>query len=302
MLDYPNDQSEFETLFATEEACREYLATIRWPSGFACPGCKNEQVWQLPNGIMACQQCRRKTSVTAGTLFHDTHYPLHVWFQAIWYVVGQKYGSSALGLQRLLGLGSYHTAWAWLHRLRRAMVRPGRDRLDGTVEVDETYWGGAKVGKRGRGAAGKTLIFVAVAYDEKKLQRIRLLCIPDVSGSTLLEAVSQSVVPGSMVDTDGWCGYNGLNAAGYIHRNVRTTTGDDDDLLPRVHLVVSLLKRWLMGTHQGGVQASHLDYYLDEFTFRFNRRSSHTRGLLFRRILENAVQLEPLRESDLHAK
>ena len=118
----------------------------------------------------------------------------------------------------------------------------------------------------------------------------------------MLGAVSQSVVPGSTVDTDGWCGYNGLNAEGYNHRKVRTTTGDDDDLLPRVHLVVSLLKRWLMGTHQGGVQASHLNYYLDEFTFRFNRRSSHTRGLLFRRILENAVQLEPVRESDLHAK
>ena len=302
MIDYPNDQSEFETLFSSEDACRAYLAAIRWPNGFVCPGCGHMLTWQLPGGILACRQCGRKTSVTAGTLLHDTRYPLRIWFQAIWYVVGQKYGASALGLQRLLGLGSYHTAWAWLHRLRRAMVRPGRDRLHGTVEVDETYWGGAKAGKRGRGATGKTLIFVAVAYNEQKLQRIRLLCIPDVSGPTLLGAVQHCVAPGSTVDTDGWTGYHGLATVGYTHRVVRTDTGDNADLLPRVHLVVALLKRWLMGTHQGGVQASHLDYYLDEFTFRFNRRTSHSRGLLFRRILEHAMQGEPLREVDLQAK
>ena len=174
--------------------------------------------------------------------------------------------------------------------------------LEGTVEVDETYWGGAKVGQRGRGAVGKTLIFVAVAYNERKLERLRLLRIPDVSGPTLLGAVQRCITPGSTVDTDGWAGYHGLTAAGYPHRIVRLATGDEADLLPRVHLVVALLKRWLMGTHQGGVQANHLDYYLDEFTFRFNRRTSHSRGLLFRRILEHAVQLEPLRESDLHAK
>lgn len=302
MVDYPSTQSEFESLFASEKACRDYLFAIRWPDGFICPGCGNRQTWHLPEGMLACRHCGRKTSVTAGTLFHDTHYPLHIWFQAIWYVVGQKYGASALGLQRLLGLGSYHTAWAWLHRLRRALVRPGRDRLDGTVEIDETYWGGEKVGKRGRGAAGKTLILIAVAYNGRKLKRLRLLRIPDVSGPTLLGAVQQCVAPGSTVDTDGWPGYHGLTTAGYIHRVVRPATGDAVDLLPHAHLVVALLKRWLLGTHQGGVQASHLEYYLDEYTFRFNRRTSHSRGLLFRRILEHAVQVEPLREVDLHAK
>lgn len=302
MLAYPNNQSEFETFFASEEACRAYLTVIRWPNGFSCPGCGSTQTWHLPGGILACRQCGRKTSVTAGTLFHDTRSPLRIWFQAIWYVVGQKYGASALGLQRLLGLGSYHTAWAWLHRLRRAMVRPGRDRLEGTVEVDETYWGAKQVGKRGRGAAGKTLIFVAVAYNERRLERLRLLRIPDVSGPTLLGAVKQCIAPGSTVDTDGWTGYQGLATAGYLHRVVRLATGEKADLLPRIHLVVALLKRWLLGTHQGGVQASHLDYYLDEYTFRFNRRTSHSRGLLFRRILEYAVQVEPLREVDLHAK
>jgi len=161
--------------------------------------------------------------------------------------------------------------------------------------------GGATDGKRGIGAAGSTLIFVAVSYNERKLQRIRLLRIPDISGSTLLDAVACSIVPGSTVDTNGWHGYHGLKAAGYVHRNVRVTSSNDTDLLPRVQIVVSLLKRWLAETHQGGVQASHLEYYLDEFTFRINRRSSHTRGSLFRCLLENAVQLEPLREVDLHS-
>lgn len=304
MPDFPKNQSEFETLFATEEACRSFLFAIRWPVGFVCPGCAGTHSWHLPGDILACRQCGRKTSVTSGTLFHDSHYPLHVWFQAIWYIVGQKNGTSALGLQRLLGLGSYHTAWAWLHRLRRAMVRPGRDKLEGTIEVDETYWGGAKVGKRGRGASGKSLIFVAVAHQGQTLQRLRLLRIPDVSGVTLLGAIQQCIAPGSTVETDGWTGYKGVGAGGYVHHVVRAASvvDNDDYLLPRVHLVSALLKRWLMGTHQGGVQASHLEYYLDEYTFRFNRRKSHSRGLLFLRILEHAVQMEPVREVDLQAK
>lgn len=302
MVDYPKDQSEFETLFATEAACQAYLAMIRWPTGFVCPGCGDTKTWPLPGGIFACRQCGRKTSVTAGTLFHDTRYPLQVWFQAIWYVVGQKYGASALGLQRLLGLGSYHTAWNWLHRLRRAMVRPGRDRLTGTVEVDETYWGAPQPGKHGRGAGGKTLIFVAVAHEGARLQRIRLLHIPDASRATLEGAVQTCVAPGSTVETDGWSGYAHVASLGYTHQVIRENAQQANELLPRVHLVIALLKRWLMGTHQGGVQLSHLEYYLDEFTFRFNRRKSHSRGLLFQRILEHAVQWEPIREVDLQAK
>ena len=296
---YPENQTEFEAMFASEEACRAYLAAIRWPAGFVCPACGERETWALPGGRWACRRCGRQMSVTAGTLFHDTRYPLRTWFQAIWYVVGQKYGASALGLQRVLGLGSYHTAWNWLHRLRRAMVRPGRDRLTGTVEVDETYLGAPQTGKRGRGAAGKTIVLVAVEHEGRRLGRLRLCRIPDVLGPTLVTAVQGAVARESIIETDGLRSYSGLQATGYKHLIVRELA--TEDLLPHVHLVVSLLKRWLLGTHQGGVQVSHLDYYLDEFTFRFNRRKSHSRGLLFRRVLEHAVQLEPIREVDLHA-
>jgi transposase-like protein len=299
MQAYPRNQSEFLALIASEETCETYLTEIRWPEGFRCPTCGHTKAWRKATRVWECAQCGRQTSVTAGTLFQDTRYPLTVWFQAIWYVTGQKQGASALGLQRVLGLGSYHTAWAWLHRLRRAMVRPGRDRLQGVVQVDETYWGREQSGKRGRGAAGKTLILVAVEHQDRKLGRLRLKRIPDVAGATLGPTVQGLVVPGSTVETDGWSGYGGLGVAGYQHRVIRSEA--TDDLLPQVHLVVSLLKRWLLGTHQGGVQVSHLDYYLDEYTFRFNRRTSQARGLLFHRVLEYAVQVSPIRGADLRA-
>jgi transposase-like protein len=299
MSDYPQDQAAFDALIASEEGCRVYLASIRWPKGFVCPQCGGTTAWALPPARWACRQCGRQTSLTAGTLFHDTRSPLSQWFQAIWYVTGQKQGASALGLQRLLGLGSYHTAWAWLQRLRRAMVRPGRDSLAGTVEVDETYWGARQPGKPGRSIAGKTIILVAVEHTGARLGRLRLARVPDVQGATLVATIRTAVAPGSTIETDGWSGYAGVSAAGYTHRVVRTSVADE--LLPRAHLVVSLLKRWLLGTHQGGVQESHLDYYLDEFTFRFNRRTSHSRGLLFRRVLEYAMTVDPLREMDLRA-
>lgn len=297
MESYPQDQQAFEALVASEDACRAYLASIRWPTGFVCPACGSLQAWSLDTGRCECRQCGRQTSVTAGTLFQDTRYPLRTWFQAIWYVTGQKYGASALGVQRLLGLGSYHTAWAWLHRLRRAMVRPGRDRLSGLVQVDETFWGGERPGKHGRGAAGKSLILVAVERKGRRMGRLRLAHVPDSKGETLVSAIRELVERGSMIETDGLQSYNSLTAAGYDHRVVRTEA--TADLLPQVHLVVALLKRWLLGTHQGGVQTSHLDYYLDEFTFRFNRRTSRSRGLLFRRVLESAVQVAPIRAVDL---
>jgi transposase-like protein len=297
MYSYPVDQQEFEQLVSSEDACRAYLESIRWPNGFICPACGSNLAWGTALGRHECQQCGRQTSVTAGTLFQDTRYPLHIWFQAIWYVTGQKYGSSALGLQKLLGLGSYHTAWAWLHRIRRAMVNPDREQLDGVVQVDETFWGSAQSGKRGRGAAGKALILIAVEHTKQKLGRIRLDKIPDASGESLIHSIKASVSPGSVIETDGWTGYSGVSHAGYVHQVLSPDA--DEELLPQVHLVVSLLKRWLLGTHQGGVQVSHLDFYLDEFTFRFNRRKSNSRGLLFRRVLENAVQVLPVREVDL---
>ena len=192
----------------------------------------------------------------------------------MWYVTNQKQGVNALGLQRLLGLGSYRTAWTWLHKLRRAMVRPGRDCLPGTVEVDETFIGGPRPGKRGRGAEGKVLVLVAAQEDGKRIGRIRLRQITDASGHTLEAAIAGMIEPGSRVRTDAWRGYNGLEARGYSHQVIRQEATLGDNLLPLANRVASLLKRWLLGTHQGAVRPSHLDYYLDEFTFRFNRRTS----------------------------
>jgi transposase-like protein len=217
----------------------------------------------------------------------------------MWYLVSQKQGVSALGLQRVLGLSRYETTWIWLHKLRTAMVRPGRDRLSGTVQVDETFIGGERPGKRGRGAAGKTLVVVAVEDLGKHVGRIRLYRVPDASAASLSLAVQEMVEPGSVVNTDGWAGYAALGGKGYTHEDVRSLAEVGDNLLPLAHRVASLLKRWIGGTHQGAVRPSHLDYYLDEFTFRFNRRTSRSRGKLFYRLMQQAVQVDPVTGDDI---
>ena len=237
-------------------------------------------------------------SLPAGGLLHRlTHKPLTLWFRAIWWMTSQKNGASALGLQRVLGLGSYHTAWAWLHKLRRAMVRPGRDRLSGRIEVDETYLGGKDTGKQGRQHGKKALVVIAAQEDGRKIGRIRMRRVPNASAKSLIPFVADVIEPGSVVHTDGWSGYAGLKKKGYVHdatpQGRLDFPGAEEDLLPRVHRVVSLLKRWLMGTHQGAVSPEHLDYYLDEFTFRFNRRTSKYRGKLFYRLIQQAANVDP---------
>jgi len=294
MEDYPKTLMEFEKRFCSEEACREYLFQLRWPNGFVCPRCQYKKAWKTDRELYHCTNCGLETSVTAGTIFHGTRKPFQWWFRAMWHVTNQKYGVSALGLQRALGLGSYHTAWTWLHKLRRAMVRPGRDQLSGIVEVDETYIGGGKPGKRGRGAAGKALVVIAAQLDDTRVGRIRLKRVPDASGKSLEEAVKDSVTPGSIVCTDGWNGYNRLEFIGYAHEIIRDEADVGENLLPKCNIVASLLKRWLLGTHQGAVRTSHLDYYLDEFTFRFNRRTSRSRGKLFFRLVQQAVAIDPI--------
>lgn len=294
MEDYPNTQMEFEAQFSSEEACQEYLIRSRWPDGFVCPHCQHKETWKTSRNLFHCKNCDRETSITAGTIFHRTKMPLQLWFRAMWYVTNQKYGISALGLQRALGLGSYRTAWTWMHKLRRAMVRPGRDRLSGIVEVDETYIGGGKPGKRGRGASGKALVIAVVQLDGTRIGRIRLQRVSDATGKSLEKAIRDTVVSESTVRTDGWLGYKHLSSKGYIHEIVREEADVGNNLLPRCNTVVSLLKRWLLGTHQGAVQISHLDYYLDEFTFRFNRRTSKSRGKLFFRLVEQAIAIDPI--------
>ena len=301
MSEYPETVVEFRERFATEQACRDYVVALRWPRGFVCPKCEETKAWETQRDIYWCRSCGYQTSVTAGTLFHDTHKSLRLWFEAMWYVVNQKSGVSALGLQRVLGLGSYHTAWNWLHKLRRAMVRPGRDRLTGVVEVDEIFIGGERPGKRGRGAAGKALVVIAVQEGEKGIGRIRMRRVADAAGESLEPAVWEMVEPGSTVRTDGWRGYNALAELGYQHDVVDLNAHLGNNQLKLVNRIASLLKRWLLGTHQGAVQHSHLEYYLDEYTFRFNRRTSKSRGLLFYRLISQAIDLGPVLESELKA-
>lgn len=292
--DYPRTLMELEQRFSTEEACCEYLAKLRWPSGFVCPHCQATEAWRMAGGLWLCRGCRHQASVKVGTIFQDSRLPLKAWLRAMWHVTSQKNGASALGLKRVMGWGSYETAWTCLHKLRRAMVRPGRDRLAGVVEVDETYIGGERPGKRGRGAAGKTLVVIAAQADgERKIGRIRLLRLASAAEVSLTSAVIEMVEPGSFVQTDDWNGYQGLPAAGYEREILRPSLELGENLLPRCHRVASLLKRWLLGTHQGAVRPKQLDYYLDEFVFRFNRRNSRSRGKLFYRLAQQAVQLAP---------
>jgi transposase-like protein len=295
-VDYPRTLQEFDEWFPSETACFEYLRRLRWPAGFVCPVCGARRCWEVARGLSRCASCQRQTSPTAGTIFEGTRKPLRVWFQAMWYVTNQKLGGSALGLQRELGLGSYQTAWTWLHKLRRAMIRPGRERLSGVVEVDETYFGGPEEGARGRQTEAKSLIVVAAEENGRAIGRIRMRRIPDASADSLTAFAVDCIEPGSIVHTDAWLGYDRLQSTGYQHQItfLRGNKKPSTELLPRVHLVISLLKRWLVGTHQGAVSREHLDYYLDEFTFRFNRRRSQARGLLFYRLLQQSLQVDPV--------
>jgi len=293
---YPRTFEEFLEWFSSEEDCAEYLEWIRWPQGFVCPGCGGTKAWRTDRGLWHCPGCRRQSSVTAGTVFEDSRKPLRLWFHVMWLMMAQKTGLSAKNLCETYGFGSYQTAWAWLRKLRSVMVRPGRDRLTGRVEVDETYVGGQQEGTRGRGAAGKTLVLVAVEGDAKKrLGRVRFRCVKTIDRLGAELFVGDCVEPGAQVVTDGLSVYDPLQAAGFDHRRHVQTTGGTAarEQLDHVHLVISLLKRWLAGTHQGAVTPNHLQAYLDEFSFRFNRRLSQHRGKLFYRLMQQAVTTRP---------
>jgi transposase-like protein len=303
-IDYPRTLQEFDSFFPNEDACRKYLVQLRWPQGCQCPACdSSKSPWITARGYLHCKECRTETSITSGTIFEKTRYPLKTWFFAIWLITSQKYGASALGVKRALGLGSYQTAWSWLHKLRRAMVRPGRNLLHGSIEVDETYVGGTKKeGKRGRGAEGKEIVVIALEiHDPKGYGRVRMKRIPDVSANSLIQFICEVVKPGSEIRTDGWKGYSDLVKHGYAHKQtVLSDSGDPAHVaMPGVHRIAALLKRVLLSTHQGAVRGKHLDYYLDEYTFRFNRRTSRSRGLLFYRLMEQAVETETTTYRDI---
>jgi transposase-like protein len=296
--DYPRTWNQFLDWFATEEACVFYLERLRWPAGFVCPRCASvAPVYRASRTRLMCRDCKHQSTVTAGTLFDKTRTPLRVWLAAAWYLTNQKQGVSALGLQRVLGLGSYETAWAMLHRFRRAMVRPDRERLKGRVEVDETYLAltdkqaPISAAKR-KSRCHKALVAVAVeVLRPKGFGRIRLRRIGQGNAQNLEPFVKDSVLPGAQVHTDGSAAHRRLPALGYALEQT-VIRGSDEPAhasMPAVHRVAALLKRWILGTHHGAVQPAQLDYYLDEFVFRFNRRGSRSRGLLFYRLLQQAV-------------
>jgi transposase-like protein len=299
--DYPRTFKDFIERFDSEDACLAYVERIRWPNGFVCPHCGViDEPWRMKGGTLRCKACRKRTSITSGTIFDKTRYPMRTWFHVIWHVCGQKNGVSALGLKRELGFGSYQTAWAWMHKLRRAMVRPDRDMIGGpgvVVEVDETFVGGLKTKKAGgRSPAGKAIVVIAVEAHERGAGRVRLGRVKDTTAETLIDYVLANVKRGSIIHTDGLTSYNDIGKYQYTH--VVTNMSDRDTpaahvAMPHAHRVASLLKRWLLGTHQGGMSREQLDYYLDEYVFRLNRRASRSRGLLFYRLVEQGVVTGP---------
>lgn len=302
-LDYPRTYQEFRDWFPDDAACVAYLERLRWPDGFACPVCDGHRAWRTAKSTWMCAACGRKTSVTAGTIFHRSHTPLSTWFAAAWFVTSQKNGVSALGLQNALGFGSYETAWAWMQKLRRAMVRPDREMLSGVVELDQIYVGGRSAGKKG-GATDKVAITVAVErVGPHRLGRVRFQIPERANSNEQLDFACTVIEPGSTIRSDGLPLFRKLATMGYTHEYVNGYQADDiTEVLPGVHRVASLLKRWIAGTLHHNVSLEHLPYYLDEYAFRFNRRNARARGMLFCRLLQQAVATDPHPLTELYSR
>jgi transposase-like protein len=309
LKDLPRDLPTFLKRFGTDAKCRGYLVQVRWPAGFRCTGCGHDQAWSHKKRLIEeCVACGRQHSILAGTIFEQTKTGLSRWFLAIYLVTSSKGGISAMELKRQMGFGSYQTAWSWLHKIRRAMVRPERAPLAARVEADETYVGGPRAGPPGRGAAGKIKVAGAVESGRgrakgRRLGRLRLAVVADVSARSLERFLDRNVARSATVTTDGWSGYAGLAAAGYRHEplNLSASWGDAALRLPAIHLVFGLAKRWLLGTHHGAVGEKHLPAYLDEFTFRFNRRTAKSLSHRFGRLIQQAVLTPPTTYRDIVA-
>jgi hypothetical protein len=301
-IDYPRTYQELRAWFPDDDACLAYLERLRWPDGFVCPACDCAEAWRTGRKMWMCTYCKRKTSATAGTIFHRSHTPLSTWFAAIWLVTSQKNGVSAQGLQDALGFGSYETAWAWLHKLRRAMVRPDRELLGDAaggviVELDQSFLGG----KGGTGGGTKDKIPITIAVERTpggRLGRVRLDAAEKSNSLDIIEFATEVITPGTMIHTDGARMFRRLPGLGYGHEASPSQIAGNlveniDAVMPGPHLVSSLLKRWSGGTLHHRISSAHLPYYLDEFTFRFNRRNSKARGMLFYRLLQQAADTDP---------
>lgn len=296
VTDCPHTLIEFQRRFADEATCAAYLASQRWPEGFRCPACGHDKGWALRTKAFTweCTKCHRQTSVTAGTVLHRSKQPLTVWFWAAWLMATHSNGISALQLQEQLGIRSYKTAWLLCAKVRKAMVDPDRSPLDGLVEVDETDLpyrtkDDPPAGGQGRSKQGKMLVAGAVEVNEDgKPGRARLAAIDDASADSLHSFIAASLTPGATAKTDGWAGYPG--APGVVHQPHVIGTMAAHLVLPWSHRLFSNLKRWGLGVYHG-LRRKHLQSYLDEFVFRFNRRRN--RPAAFRRLLRLCARLKP---------
>ncbi len=293
--EFPRTQPEFEARFGSEDACRDYLVAVRWGGTPQCGRCFSTRQYALSSGIRwECRDCRYQTSVTSGTVLHGTRKPLRLWFRAIWEMMTRKNGVSAKDLQRVLGFGSYQTAWTWLHKLRKVLSPPPRSRpLRGSVQIDESYIGGRdRGGPGGRNPKTKSLMLVAAEYNG----RVRLAQALRADAKTLGSFIEQFVASDATVVTDGWRGYSPRALAGRIHqRHIQSGLGvpGSTDALQQGHWTIALVKRWWLGTHHGAIKKHHAQSYFDEFTFRANRRKTVGIGRLVARVLERVVTGTP---------
>jgi transposase-like protein len=292
--DFPKNEAEFDERFSTEQACREYLFKNRWPQGFICRRCGHKEYWKSSRGLYICCKCEHQHSLTAGTILHSSKKPLKCWFKAMWWFTTRKSGINALTLKELLGLRSYGTAWTWLHKLRSCTICTERKKLSGTVEVDEFYLGGQHPGTRGRGAAHKSVVVAAAEKKGRKLGRIRLQVVDNCSSDSIDPFMRNHIDQQSLVITDGWSSYQPIKKKGYDHqRLVQSEAEDKSSVLPGINLIASLFKRLVIGTFHGRCDRKHLQRYLDEYVFRFNRRTTKYVGKRFMRIVAQAMNTAP---------
>ncbi len=280
-LDYPKNLREFDRLFAHKDACLHFLEKVRWGNGFYCQACRGREYWTLSTGLRRCRACRFKNSVKTGTIFESSRLPLKMWFYAIWWITAQKTGVSALDLQKDIGLGSYRSAWLLLHKIRNAMVHADRTLLQGDVQVDETY-------------LGTELVAVAAEFSGlKQIGRIRVERARSGSSAHLEDFLVANVARGATVHTNGPATGVEFGRLGYKHIPFKEARGKRTQGLPHIQFVCEHMRKWLQDTLHGRIDPKHMGSYLEEFVFRFNRRTSKARGLLFQRVMENAVRVEP---------
>jgi hypothetical protein len=298
----PGTLAEFVQRFSDEQSCAEVLRRWKYHErGFACPRCGHEESWFLPSRRLdECRRCHKQVSLTAGTVMHATRKPLRLWFLAMYLFIASKRGISALELQRELGLAKYQTAWTWLHKLRDAVGGRSTKPLEGHVELDDTWEGGLRRGKPGRpmvqDRSALVMGAVEVSPQHACTGRVRLESVADGSAEAVRDFLGDHIKRGAVLFTDDWRSYRApAQEHGCEHRptNISKAPEDAHEILPAIHRVFSLLHRVLLGTYQGGVRRKHLPRYLAEFEFRFNRRNSSRRGLLFQRVLSCATQRHP---------